>query len=726
MPLFFIAVALFASCSSTGGGTSKSDYGEYIPIKGVPMNGSEYRADNIMIEKQNGLLLVSAGSIRISYDLARGTADIFKAGGEKPILAGVFAETDIQGRKIPSASLSRGRDAVYLEEIGDSFGPGVKVSVLNTGEKLNIWQNFYVYQTREYVLLEAVIESPDGVETNYLAPIAAGAQGGTAEVLSLGPAGDPRFLFVPFDNDGFIRYRSDRLIGASESCEVTAVFDNTTREGVVTGSVTHDVWKTGIRVKTGGRNGAVIDFRVFGGLASKVTRDSQPHGSLAGHHIFSPKIFLGFYADWRDGMEAFGRANGIVAPPLPWDGGPPFGWNSWSAVADKISYDIYVDASDFVKNNLQNHSFSENGVVYINFDSFWGDNLTDTQIRAAVKHVKANGQHPGAYGGFYSYWDRGNYARPVEGTSGRYTYGQIVLKDRHGRPLPPIDGAEPLDPTHPGTILRSKYQVEQWFDYGFEYVKLDFMGHGAVEGVHHNKDIKTGIQAYNYGMEKFLEFFGSALKDGKFFLSLSIAPVFPGQYAHARRISCDAFGGMDSSEYMLNSLTYGWWLHGPVYTFNDPDHISVYNSFNRRDPALYNEGLTRYIASVISGGLMLNSDDFRQSEARERARQILTNGALNTLAASGKSFRPVEGNTNDRAADAFVRHDRDEGVLYLAVFNFSIENPKIMNISLERLGLDPARPYRVMNLVSQNEEPAVTGSITVALDKAESRVLKFF
>ena len=42
-------------------------------------------------------------------------------------------------------------------------------------------------------------------------------------------------------------------------------------------------------------------------------------------------------------------------------------------------------------------------------------------------------------------------------------------------------------------------------------------------------------------------------------ISLSIAPIFPGQYAHGRRISCDVFGTINWTEYMLNSLSYGWW-----------------------------------------------------------------------------------------------------------------------------------------------------------------------
>jgi hypothetical protein len=722
------ALIALGACASAGAPETAGDYGEYIPITARAMTGAEYRADNIIVEKNGGRLLISAGSVKIVYDLARGIADICQSGGgEKPVLNGVFAETEIGGQKISSAGLARDGNPVYLEEISDSFGPGVKISVLNTGPELNIWQNYYAYQNRAYVLLETVIESAAGTQTNYIAPIAAGD--GADEVLSLGPeaaSGSQRFLFVPFDNDAFVRYRSDRLMGASESYEVTAVFDNITRQGMITGSVSHDTWKTGIRAKTGmGRNNTspITDFRVFGGITSKQTRDTQPHGSVGGHHINSPKIFLGFFADWRDGMDAYGEANGIIAPPLPWDQGPPFGWNSWSAVAEKVNYDIYVDSSDFLKQNVPSFA-NDQGVVYINFDSFW-DNLSEVQRKSAASHARANGHRPGIYHTPFTFW--GNVEQSMEWspgeTGGRYKWYDLLLKDSRGRPIPAIGGALALDPTHPGTKLVNEVRINQFRELGFEYVKLDFMSHGAAEGMHFDKRVTTGIQAYNQGMKHLLEVLGDDIPNQQFFISLSIAPVFPASYAHGRRISCDVFGTIDNAEYMLNSLTYGWWLHRSVYPFNDPDHIVVYNSYNHRDPILFNEGLTRYISSAIAGGFMIDSDDFRIPEARDRAKQILNNQAVNRLAASGITFRPVEGDTNDRAADVFVRHDGDAS--YLAVFNFNRDGKKTMTIDLARAGLDPEKTYRMVNLID-SRETAVSGAVSLELEPAEPRIFKLF
>ena len=38
-----------------------------------------------------------------------------------------------------------------------------------------------------------------------------------------------------------------------------------------------------------------------------------------------------------------------------------------------------------------------------------------------------------------------------------------------------FDGAYALDPTHPATKARIKKQLEEFIDWGYEFVKLDFM-----------------------------------------------------------------------------------------------------------------------------------------------------------------------------------------------------------------------------------------------------------
>lgn len=92
------------------------------------------------------------------------------------------------------------------------------------------------------------------------------------------------------------------------------------------------------------------------------------------------------------------------------------------------------------------------------------------------------------------------------------------------------------------------------------------------------------------------------------------------------------------------------------------------------------------------------------------------------MARAGKSFRPVEGNTGDKACDSFVRRDAD-GAFYLAVFNFSGTEKKRMELSFDRLGLEKGTAYRVRDLWSKEETDAVD-TISVSLEEAQPKLFR--
>ena len=683
-----------------------------------------YEKDSLFAEQKNESWIFTNGKMRLEYNVNTGTAQIFTQQEEMPLLSEVYAKAVLKdGEELASKELKRdGENSITVSELSDGFGEGMQIRIENKGEKINLTQCYSFYKELPYFLCEAVLSTSteEEISTNYIAPVYACKGDYKTNVLSV-TGEDVRFLFTPYDNDAFIRYSSMPLIAASESYEVTAIFDNTERKGIIAGSVTHDTWKTGIKAKQGGID-ATIEFSIYGGANSAITRDSLPHGFVSGKEVTSPKIFLGFYDDYRDGMEAYGKANAVIAPPLAWDKGIPMGWNSWSAVADKVSYATYTDSSDFVKENLQDHSFSEDGIVYINFDSFW-DNLTEKELKDAAQHVRDNGQIPGIYMTPFTYWGGGYTAGTVPGTNNTYSWQDIVLKDEKGTILPAVDGGVSVDPTHPGTIMNLEYQLKRFQEWGFSYVKMDFMSHGAREGVFYNKDITTGTQAYNYGMQQIHEILGEKLENQEFFISFSIAPLFPSQYAHSRRISCDVFGTIDNTEYMLNSLTYGWWINGTIYPFNDPDHIVLYNSFNHKNAILYNEGLSRYISAAIAGTMLIDSDDFRIKEARKRAVEMLTCEEINAVAKRNVAFRPVEGNTKDAACDAFISYEESEDALYLAVFNFSNDKAKTIKVNSERIGLDPSAEYEMYDLWSKETEK-ITGDFEIQLEAAQPKLFR--
>src|SRR6202030_3530162 len=159
-----------------------------------------------------------------------------------------------------------------------------------------------------------------------MAPVVTEAPGG----VDIGSYDDARALCVPFDNDHFVRYDAMPIDGTGTSYEVCAFYDNTTRIGLVVGSVTHDTWKTGIYFS--GSNNKLDAMNVFGGAtALTATWDVMPHGAVVGNTISSPTVFVGFGNDWRTTLENFANENAAQVPKLAWTNGVPFGWNSWYA-----------------------------------------------------------------------------------------------------------------------------------------------------------------------------------------------------------------------------------------------------------------------------------------------------------------------------------------------------------------------------------------------------------
>ena len=105
--------------------------------------------------------------------------------------------------------------------------------------------------------------------------------------------------------------------------------------------------------------------------------------------------------------------------------------------------------------------------------------------------------------------------------------------------MPAVDGLYALDCTHPAWEGYARDFIRGVAEEGFDYLKIDFLGHGSMEAKFADPSIRTGRQAYCHGMGILLD---ELLKqDHPIFLSLSIAPIFPYGFGHARRCCCDSF-----------------------------------------------------------------------------------------------------------------------------------------------------------------------------------------
>jgi len=573
------------------------------------------------------------------------------------------------------------------------------------------------------LLMDVEATSSHPIGTRHISPLILAVNG--AARLTQGEI--PSVIFVPFDNDMWVHYNEP--IDPSkdpDSYEVTAIYDNQSRHGLVLGSITHDQWRTGILARK--RSSKRIDeLEVYGGATGHWTHDIEPHGLVSGTTVKSPQIMVSYFADWRDGLEAYGRENARVKPPLPWKDGVPFGWNSWAAHAMSIDVKKYNAAADFIHTELEPKGFQSNHTTYVNWDAGWNA-LSETDLIAAAKRIHAQGQKAGIYFTPFSYWSD-DFSKTVEGTDGKYKYSDLLLRDSHGQPLPKVDGARPLDPTHPGTIERIDHQLAQFVAWGYDSVKLDFLNCGSIEGQHYDPKIATGVAAYNFGMKRIEDDLSPAKIGRPFFISLSIAPLFPA-YGHGRRISCDAFGRIEDSDYLLNAVSFGWWTNGALYQFNDPDHTIIskdldpYHSQSLPGSVqTLEEARSRVNASVIAGTMLLDSDDLSDPRAQARARELLTNNAVLEIARSSRSFRPVEGDSGTHAAPVFIREEKD-GSIYVAAFNYSEDKLSNLQIEFSRLGLKANRKYRITDLWTGEKQEA-SNQLKLSLTAAQSRLLHF-
>jgi len=661
------------------------------------------------------LFRLDNGKVTVAFDLEAGTTSYVGASGSEVRDASV--QFRWQGRIVSSRDYKQHTWTNPPQAVEDGFGRGLHVTIVHEAPMMpTLLQHCYLYEGVSYVLIRAELISCETLKINRFTVL----QSSSVITPAKGCADDSlTVLRVPFDNDKWVRYAAYTLPCETESYEVSSIYRLHSRQGFVVGSLTHDVWKTGIRVK-GASADAVQELEVFGGAASELTRDFLPHGYVIGNKIESPLIWLGFEADYHKGLEAYGRANAVVAPPLEWAEGVPFGWNSWSAVADGLDDEIFVSTSEFFKNEVP--AFRNEGTAYVNFDSFW-TNLTDEQIKKAVDVVHQNGHKAGTYWTPFAFWGGpSEFKNVVEGTNGQYTYEDLLLRDAEGEVLADLDGGLAIDPTHPGTLQRIDYYTNKFAAEGFDYIKLDFMAHGALEGKHFNPAITTGMAAYHYGMSYLTEKLSPERMGRPFFINLSIAPLFPHQFAHSRRISCDAFGRLSDTEYMLNSLTHGWWMNDTVYRFNDPDHCVLYKSFNH-EATTRNEGRSRLNASVIAGTVFLLGDDYRLEEAAARAKEWLSNEAVLAVARLGRTFVPIDNVAQEATAGSFAYRDEQTDQLYVAVFNYDAASGVTRMIDLEGLGIPADANYRIIDLWENTEKEGV-GLLTVELQPAESKLLR--
>ena len=644
---------------------------------------------------------VTASTEHFDFSYADGKFSLALDG--KTIFLDAVSEYKLENKTVSSASYDSA--ALECESVSDIRGEGTVVTATLTDSTLpTMKQIFTFYDSERYFFVSAELIAKEGeIASNYIAPI----------VVRHGKIqnGNPRytnFLEVPFDNDGWVTFETSNLMESALSHEVGAFFTPDNKDGLIIGSVNHDTWKSAVEYKN--KYSAIDELYVYSGANTPLTRDQSPHGSVRGEKISSASFFVGFYENWKEGMNEYARINTTFTPKRKSVGeGNPIGWNSWGSIQDKINHSDAVATSDYIKETFQETWKDDSNVVYVNLDSYW-DNLSYEQLCDFVKHCEANGQVAGAYfSPFVMWWDEyGMQTNYVPGTD--ITFNDIRLKKADGTYYGnDIDGCFPMDVTHPAAQINFRNNLERLKSCGFKYIKLDFLVHGSLEGDFYNDSIQTGIQAYNYAMNKVCEILGDDV-----FINLSMAPIFPYNYANGRRLCCDTYYKINETEYMLNSLTYGFW-QSELYDWIDPDHIVVWGKDGK---ANVREAKSRVLSGIVTGGSFLTGDNFiapakDSDKAFSRYEELLGNEKLIEVLKIGRPFEGVIDNKCPYASDVFTL--TDEGKTYVAVFNYS-------KIAIKTKVLEVPSGAVAENLFTGKKQNTGKGNLTVTLQPGDSAI----
>lgn len=206
------------------------------------------------------------GSYTFLLDLETGRYNLIADGHTK--LSDAYAAVKVG--EILYCGVDYTQHELVSETIQDAFGKGTILRLINKRADWPVLeQQFYLYEGQPYLLMDTKVywESGETIGTNYIAPLYINSLGGAENEMS----GQDYFLRVPYDNDTWVEFELNSVNGSNTGYEAAAILDEATGKAIVMGSLSHDVWKTGISYA--GRQNQIDELQMYGGASSALTRD---------------------------------------------------------------------------------------------------------------------------------------------------------------------------------------------------------------------------------------------------------------------------------------------------------------------------------------------------------------------------------------------------------------------------------------------------------------------
>ncbi len=453
--------------------------------------------------------------------------------------------------------------------------------------------------------------------------------------------------------------------------------------------------------------------------ASGLTLTSQADGVLLepGEKLSSEWGYLQFIdlpsADpAADYVEAVARQMKARVPAQA----PPAQWTHWYHFFQSITADLFIDNLNAIDNIRETIPFK---IVQLDdgYQSAWGDWLTcNAKFPLGLEHLSKNITGKGYTSGL---WLAPFVVDPRSKTATQHP--DWLVKDRKGKPI--VSGyfydfyGHALDLTQPAVLEHVRKLLatiaKEW---GYGFVKTDFVYAGALPGVRQNPKM-TRAQAFRKGMEAIR----AGIGEDTFLLGCG-CPFGPAVgIVDAMRIGPDtapnwtpylwttkwatpiiknekSIGSLRNNirhTLNLSALHRRWW-------WNDPDCLMVRNY----DTTLNDEEVRSNLSLVgLSNGLMISSDDLtRLPLARQKWVALLTP----LLGAGGRPLDLLE----REMAELYVLPLEKNGMCWndVAVFNWS-DKPAARNLDLLKLGYKAGERLHIFDFWQKTHLIAEAGEI---------------
>ena len=284
----------------------------------------------------------------------------------------------------------------------------------------------------------------------------------------------------------------------------------------------------------------------------------------------------------------------------------------------------------------------------------------------------------------------------IAGTS--YTLHDVVLRDKNNMPIQYKEGdwgCYPVDPTHPAIRQNMINQLQKAKAIHATFIKIDFLSAGALESSsHYDPGVRTGMQAYNYGM-KLLKHLIDSIMGPDVFITQAISPMFPSQYTHTRFISTDVYSHLrddepcfpnwGSTEASLANGSHLWWVQGTLWPYTNLD-VCIMKKFQKNPELSEQEIKVRLYAMMAMGSILGDGSDLRDNIAAERAKRFLNNSNICAYFSHPKAFTPLkfsDGESFDQQLSFYLGGD----TIMVAAFNFNRQQAFKDSYSLTALGM---------------------------------------